>query len=49
MKEMGMGAFFMHSRVGLDTPYLGKEWFDCIRSCIDASGRLRGFRCTFLR
>ena len=21
----------------------------CVRSCVDASGRLRGFRCTFLR
>lgn len=25
----------MHSRVGLKTPYLGKEWFDCIRASID--------------
>jgi hypothetical protein len=25
----------MHSRVGLATPYLGKEWFDLIRACID--------------
>ena len=22
LKEMGMGGFFMHSRVGLNTPYL---------------------------
>lgn len=35
MKKMGMGGFFMHSRVGLKTPYLGKEWFDCIKACID--------------
>ena len=35
MKKMGMGGFFMHSRVGLKTPYLGKEWFDCIAACID--------------
>ncbi len=35
MKKMGMGGFFMHSRVGLKTPYLGKKWFDCVKACID--------------
>ena len=25
LKEMGFGGFFMHSRVGLDTEFLGKE------------------------
>ena len=40
MKEMGMGGFFMHSRVGLNTPYLGKEWFDCIRACVDEAEKL---------
>ena len=34
-KDMGFGGFFMHARVGLDTPYLGREWFDCVRACID--------------
>ena len=34
-KEMGLGGFFMHSRVGLGTPYLSREWFDCIRACAD--------------
>ncbi len=34
MKDMGMGGFFIHSRVGLDTEYLSSEWFSCIRSCI---------------
>ena len=33
-KEMGLGGFFMHSRVGLNTPYLSKEWFDCIKACV---------------
>lgn len=28
MKEMGFGGFFMHSRSGLITEYLGEEWFD---------------------
>ncbi|MBL8025442.1 MAG: hypothetical protein JNL74_03480 [Fibrobacteres bacterium] len=35
MKKMGFGGFFMHSRVGLDTEYLGKEWFKCVDVCVD--------------
>ncbi len=35
IKKMGMGGAFLHSRVGLATPYLGREWFDCIRASID--------------
>ncbi len=34
MKEMGFGGFFMHSRTGLDTEYLGEEWFELTRSCV---------------
>lgn len=34
-KEMGFGGFFMHSRVGLKTPYLGKKWFAVTKACID--------------
>ena len=40
MKKMGMGGFFMHSRVGLKTPYLGSEWFDCVRACIDEAAKI---------
>ncbi len=35
MKEMGMGGFFMHSRTGLKTEYLGDKWFDLINACAD--------------
>jgi hypothetical protein len=35
MRTMGMGGFFMHSRVGLQTAYLSDEWFHCISACID--------------
>ncbi len=35
MKRMGLGGFFMHSRIGLSTPYLRDEWFRCIEACID--------------
>jgi hypothetical protein len=34
-KSMGLGGFFMHSRVGLDTPYLSEEWFHLVNVCID--------------
>lgn len=35
MREMGFGGFFMHSRTGLATPYLGQEWFEMIETCCD--------------
>ena len=28
MDEAGLGGYFMHSRAGLITEYLGEEWFD---------------------
>ncbi len=28
MDEAGMGGYFMHARGGLETEYMGKEWFD---------------------
>jgi hypothetical protein len=35
MKEMGLGGFFMHARIGLNTEYLGEEWFECVKACLD--------------
>ena len=35
MKEMGMGGYFMHSRTGLITEYLGKEWFELTNICAE--------------
>ena len=37
MKEMGLGGYFMHSRSGLITEYLGDEWFDLINNVADAA------------
>lgn len=34
MKAHGMGGFFMHSRDGLETEYMGPEWMECIRECV---------------
>ena len=40
MHDMHMGGFFMHSRSGLATEYLGKKWFDCINAAIDEAEKL---------
>ena len=37
MDEAGWGGFFMHSRVGLITPYMGQKWIECIRACVEAA------------
>ncbi len=41
MDKAGWGGFFMHSRVGLKTPYLGKKWMECIRASVEEA-RKRG-------
>lgn len=40
MHKMGLGGFFMHSRVGLETDYLSPKWFECIKACIDEAEKL---------
>ncbi|MCU6747466.1 hypothetical protein OCV51_07330 [Faecalicatena acetigenes] len=32
-KEMGMGGFCIHSRIGLDTEYLGREFMELVKFC----------------
>ncbi len=39
MEQMGFGGFFMHSRSGLITEYMGDEWFDCINALADAGAK----------
>ena len=41
MDAQGMGGFFMHSRVGLVTPYMSHEWLDRIRASV-AEAKRRG-------
>ncbi len=40
MKEMGFGGYFMHSRTGLITEYLGEGWFELINAGADEGERL---------
>ena len=35
LKEMGFGGFFMHSRSGLNTEYLGEEFMQMVKDCRD--------------
>lgn len=35
MKQAGVGGFFIHSRDGLETEYLGAEWLKCVRAAVD--------------
>ena len=41
MDEAGLGGYFMHARGGLETEYMGKEWFDNIQTGIE-EGNARG-------
>ena len=40
IKEMGFGGFFMHSRTGLKTEYLGEKWFEITKACADEAQQL---------
>lgn len=40
MKKQGMGGFFMHSREGLETEYMGAEWQQCILAGVAAAREL---------
>lgn len=36
-KEMGMGGFYIHTRVGLDTEYMGPEYMDCVKLAVQTA------------
>jgi len=37
MTEAGMGGGFVHSRIGLTTPYLSEEWFEAVDATMEAA------------
>src|SRR5690554_2685086 len=37
MKAKGMGGFFMHSREGLETAYMGPEWMKCVKKAVETA------------
>lgn len=38
LHDMGFGGFFMHSRTGLQTEYLGDDWFRLTDACVKKRG-----------
>ena len=40
MKAHGMGGFFMHSRVGLETEYMGPAWMRAIKAAVDEAAKI---------
>ncbi|MGO4546392.1 glycosyl hydrolase [Paenibacillus sp. 2TAB23] len=40
MNRVGIGGFFMHARGGLQTPYMGEEWMNAVRACIEKAESL---------
>lgn len=39
IQKAGWGGFFMHSRLGLETPYMTPEWMDRVRTCVEEARR----------
>lgn len=37
MQEHGMGGFFLHSREGLETEYMGDEWMEAVKAAVSAA------------
>lgn len=37
LQEMGFGGFHMHVRTGLDTEYMGEEFMDVLKTCVDVA------------
>ena len=35
LKQMGFGGFYMHSRTGLATTYLGKEYMEIVKGFVE--------------
>lgn len=35
MKQAGVGGFFIHSRIGLETEYMGPEWMACVAAVVE--------------
>lgn len=40
MNDAGIGGYFMHARGGLQTEYMGEEWFENVKTAIDEGNKL---------
>lgn len=48
LKDMGFGGFFMHTRCGMATEYLGREYMEMVKAC-DEHAEKRGYAGISLR
>lgn len=48
LQEMGFGGFHMHPRVGLDTEYLGDEFMDIVKTCVQVAEKKGMMACLYL-
>lgn len=46
-KEMGFGGYHMHPRVGLDTEYLGKEYMEAVKLCVEEGKKQGLYSCLY--
>lgn len=46
-QEMGMGGFCIHTRVGLDTEYMGKEYMACVRKAVEIAEKNGLYSCLY--
>ncbi len=46
-REMGMGGFYIHTRVGLDTEYLGTEYMECVKKSVQIAKEKGLFCCLY--
>ncbi|KAH8761352.1 family 2 glycoside hydrolase [Hyaloscypha sp. PMI_1271] len=47
LAEMGMGGFTIHVRTGLDTEYLGDEFMEIVKSCVDYAESKKMLACLY--
>lgn len=40
MDKAGLGGYFMHARGGLRTEYMGNDWMNCIKACLEEGSGL---------
>ncbi len=45
-KDAGFGGFYLHSRSGLITEFLGEDWWKVMQAAVDAANEV-GLRCMF--
>ena len=47
IKEMGFGGFYMHVRQGLETKYMGEDFIDAVKCCIEKAKSLGMVACLY--